>query len=86
MKLSPKRSLTNPPARRRTRKEEILTFFTILWKDESAEVAIEYGLLVGLLALAMIAIFNLLGIEVGNFFSRIADRFENLPSTPTCCD
>ncbi len=63
--------------------------FRRLWKEEEAEVAIEYGLLVALVALALIAAFNLFSQEIGNFFGKITTRIANCPEpgtggTPSC--
>lgn len=64
--------------------DRIAGFFRELWKDESAEVAVEYGLLVALVALALIVVFNLFGQEVGNFFSKITGRIEACPDAGGC--
>lgn len=64
--------------------ERIAGFFRNLWKDESAEVAVEYGLLVALVALALIIVFNLFGQEIGNFFGRITARIANCPDVGGC--
>lgn len=58
------------------------TLFRQLWADEKAEVAIEYGLLVALIALALIAVFNLFSEEVGNWFGRITDQITNAAPAP----
>lgn len=54
-----------------------------LWQEEEAEVAIEYGLLVALVALALIAVFNLFSEEIGNFFSKVSNRIANCPDAGT---
>lgn len=54
-----------------------------LWREEEAEVAIEYGLLVALVALALIAVFNLFSEEIGNFFSKVSNRIANCPDAGT---
>lgn len=64
--------------------EGIAVFFRTLWKDERAEVAIEYGLLVALVALALIVVFNLFGQEVGNFFNKITGRIASCPNVGGC--
>ncbi len=64
--------------------ERIAVFFRNLWKDERGEVAIEYGLLVALVALALIVVFNLFGTEVGTFFNRITGRIANCPDVGGC--
>lgn len=64
--------------------QRIAGFFRGLWEDESAEVAVEYGLLVALVALALIVVFNLFGAEVGRFFNSITQRIANCPSSGGC--
>ena len=64
--------------------EKVRAFFSGLWQDESAEISIEYGLLVALVALALIVIFNLFGTEVGNFFNKITGRIANCPDVGGC--
>ena len=64
--------------------EKVRAFFSGLWKDESAEISIEYGLLVALVALALIIVFNLFGQEVGTFFSKITGRIANCPDVGGC--
>ena len=64
--------------------ERIAVFFRNLWKDERGEVAIEYGLLVALVALALIVVFNLFGTEIGNFFNRITNRVADCPNVGGC--
>ena len=44
--------------------------------DEEGASAIEYGLLVGLIALAIVAGATLLGSSISNMFSRAADRLD----------
>lgn len=58
------------------------TLLRQLWADEKAEVAIEYGLLVALIALALIAVFNLFSEEVGAWFGRITDQITNAEPLP----
>lgn len=64
--------------------ERIAGFFRALWKDESAEVAVEYGLLVALIALGLILVFNAFSTEVGNFFTRITGRIATCPDVGGC--
>ncbi len=49
-------------------------FFIRLWKDERGEVAIEYGLLVAVVALGLVAVLSLLSSEVQELYSRIIGR------------
>lgn len=64
--------------------EGIAVFFRNLWKDERGEVAIEYGLLVALVALALIVVFNTFGTEVGAFFGRLTGRIATCPDPGGC--
>ncbi len=53
--------------------------FRRLWKEEEAEVAIEYGLLVALIALALIAVFTAFNKELSAFFARVTERIAGCP-------
>jgi pilus assembly protein Flp/PilA len=44
-----------------------------LLKDENGATAIEYGLIAGLIALALISAFVAFGSQLGNMFNYIAD-------------
>ncbi|NIN72189.1 MAG: Flp family type IVb pilin [Gemmatimonadetes bacterium] len=59
--------------------KRITDVFRRLWNEDEAEVAIEYGLLVALVALALVAVFNLFADEIGNFFQKITNRIANCP-------
>ncbi len=50
-----------------------------LWAEEDAEVAIEYGLLVALVALGLVAVFTVFSTEVGAWFGSITNTVQNLP-------
>lgn len=63
---------------------KIRDFLTGLWKDESAEITVEYGLLTALVALGLIAVFILFKDNVGIFFNNISNRIKNCPSAGTC--
>ena len=47
------------------------------YKDESGAAAIEYGLLVALLALAILGALTTLGEETNNGFQNFSDTLEN---------
>lgn len=64
--------------------ERAADFLRDLWRDESAEVAVEYGLLVALVALGLILVFNAFSTEIGNFFGRITGRIANCPDVAGC--
>jgi pilus assembly protein Flp/PilA len=42
-------------------------------RDESGQALVEYGLLVGLIAAVCVAVITLLGTDIANFFSSIAN-------------
>ena len=46
-------------------------------KDESAATAIEYGLIVAGIAIAIIAVVNSLGGDLQNTFSEVSDNLGN---------
>ncbi len=48
-----------------------------LWAEEDGEIAIEYGLLVALVALGLIAVLTVFKDEVGNFYTRITAQVIN---------
>ncbi len=60
--------------------ETLRSFFSDLWKDESAEVAIEYGLLVAVIAIGLIVAFTLFRDEVRNWYSDITNTVRTYPS------
>ena len=53
-----------------------------LKKDEKGATAVEYGLLVGLIAVVIIAAVTLLGTELNNLFTLITDALPNAPAAP----
>lgn len=57
----------------------VTTLFRRLWNETEAEVAIEYGLLVALVALGLVTVFNLFSDEIGTFFQKITNRVANCP-------
>ncbi len=59
--------------------KRIADLFQRLWDETEAEVAIEYGLLVALVALGLVTVFNLFGSEIADFFSKITNRIANCP-------
>jgi len=50
-------------------KEQLIQF----WKDEEGATAIEYGLIAGLIAAAIIATVATLGGQISELFERITD-------------
>lgn len=44
------------------------------WKDESGQGMVEYGLIVGLIAIIVIAVFVALGPQLSNMFQRTVNE------------
>jgi len=53
-----------------------------LWKDERAEISLEYGLLVAMVALAMVVVFGMFGGELSEFFGRVTGRVQACTDIP----
>lgn len=53
-------------------KDQLMAF----WKDEEGATAIEYALIAGLIAVAIIGGLSLLGNEVENLFNRISTELK----------
>lgn len=51
-------------------KEQIVRFL----KDEDGATAIEYGLIAGLIAIAIIAALTALGTDLSDLFGRISEK------------
>jgi len=47
------------------------------WKDEDGATAIEYGLIAGLVAVAIIGALSLMSDGIGNLFGRITTALDN---------
>ncbi|MES2008307.1 Flp family type IVb pilin [Cupriavidus basilensis] len=47
-------------------------------RDEQGATAIEYGLIAGLIALAIVTTAGTLGTEVSNLFTRLTNQVKNL--------
>jgi pilus assembly protein Flp/PilA len=48
-------------------------------KDDEGAALVEYGLLVGLIAVACIAVLLLLGPAIAALFQRVVDALTNIP-------
>ena len=48
-------------------------FFKRLWKDQEAATAMEYGLIVALIAVVLITSLSLLGTDLNNTFNQISN-------------
>jgi len=62
--------------------KRLSAFWTGLWNDERAEISLEYGLLVAMVALAMVVVFGMFGGEVSEFFARVTGRVEACTDVP----
>ncbi len=51
--------------------------FQRLWAEEDAEVAVEYGLLLALVALGLAAVFTTFSNAVSNWFADITNTLAN---------
>lgn len=65
-----------PPVKR------LLASWTGLWRDERAEISLEYGLLVAMVALAMVVVFGMFGGELSEFFARVTGRVHACTDVP----
>ena len=56
---------------------------TRLMKDESGQTMVEYGLLIALISIAVIAVLVLLGPRIATFFQSVDDQLAaNQPPAP----
>ena len=53
-----------------------------LLRDESGATAIEYGLIAGLVAVAIITALSLLGTSLDNLFSDVATQVDGATAAP----
>lgn len=61
----------------------MLTLFHAFWADEEGASALEYGLIIGLIAIALIGALYLIGDNLGGFFDDIAECVED-PGEANC--
>lgn len=54
-----------------------------LWKEESGQGLVEYGLLVGLIVVIVIAVLAIFGPALEELFGRITDNLEDAVPAPT---
>lgn len=52
----------------------MLTLFHAFWADEEGATAIEYGLIIAVIALVVMAGMMLFGADLNTFFSQLGDR------------
>ena len=54
-----------------------------LFRDESGQTMVEYGLLIALISIAVIAVLVLLGPRIASFFKSVDDELaRNQPAAP----
>ena len=54
---------------------------TQLLKNEDGQTMVEYGLLIALISVAVIAVLVLLGPRIAGFFQSVDNRLANVPVT-----
>ena len=62
--------------------KRLSAFWAGLWRDERAEISLEYGLLVAMVALAMVVVFGMFGGELSEFFARVTGRVKSCTDVP----
>ena len=60
---------------------ELMELIRNLWQDESGATAMEYVVLAALIAAVILGVENLLGLAIGNMFTRESRDFIQ-PSSP----
>ena len=51
------------------------------WEDESGATAIEYGLIVGIMAAVIITVLGAFGDNLSDLFSAITDQLDSVTET-----
>lgn len=54
--------------------ELVTRAFLALYNDRKGVTAVEYGLIAGLIAVAIIGAISLVGTDLGNLFNRVASN------------
>ena len=54
-----------------------------LFKDESGQTMVEYGLLIALISIAVIAVLVLLGPRIAGFFQAVDTQLQTATPPPT---
>ena len=57
-----------------------------LWNDESGATAIEYGLIVGVMAAVLVGALNLFGTQLTELFTAISDKLGTAAHTVATSD
>jgi len=56
-------------------------FFKTFWEDESGATAIEYGLIVGIMAAVIITVLGAFGDKLADLFSAITEQLDSVTET-----
>nr|WP_319492056.1 Flp family type IVb pilin [uncultured Desulfobacter sp.] len=56
-------------------------FFKTFWEDESGATAIEYGLIVGIMAAVIITVLGAFGDKLAELFSAITEQLDSVTET-----
>jgi pilus assembly protein Flp/PilA len=54
-----------------------------LSRDETGATAVEYGIMVGLIAVAIIVVVSTLGGQLAGFFEDVTDQLDGTPAPTT---
>lgn len=57
---------------------QIMQMIRNIWSDERGELTVEYGLLVAVIAVGMLAVLTLFGSELSDFFTRVTNKVADL--------
>src|SRR5262245_8032033 len=66
----------------RAREDSMKQLWQRLWSDQSGQGMVEYALIVGLVAVGLIAVFLFLRNSTGDVLNTAADSLQNTPATP----
>ncbi|SCY61926.1 Flp family type IVb pilin [Desulfoluna butyratoxydans] len=64
----------------------MIKLMSTLWNDESGATAIEYGLIVGVMAAVLVGALNLFGTQLTELFTAISDKLGNAAQTVATSD
>ncbi len=62
---------------------KMMTKVTNYFRSEKGQGMVEYGLIIGLVAIVLIVALTTLGGEIGNVFGRVSDELKEVAPTPT---
>jgi pilus assembly protein Flp/PilA len=61
------------------REESMTAIVKQLWNDESGATAVEYGLMVALIAVAIIAAVGAVGDSLNTIFGKVSTKLDEVP-------